>query len=185
MLEHMAEPVEQSSAWCRELYQAHGAELLLYGRALGLSVAESEDTLQDTFVALLALAEPPGQPKHYALRAFRNRCLNHRRSLFRRIAREIESRCWFEPQDPHTNREEAATECLSHLPTDQREVIVLKIWHQLTFDEIGSMLEISPNTAAGRYRYGMAKLRDRLSQTDYEPARTDGIGRAIEVLETA
>ena len=48
---------------------------------------------------------------------------------------------------------------LAALPQDQREVIVLKIWHKHTFEEIGGLLDISPNTAAGRYRYGLQKLR--------------------------
>ena len=42
---------------------------------------------------------------------------------------------------------------------EQREVIVLKIWHRCTFEEIGGLLEISPNTAAGRYRYGLQKIK--------------------------
>ena len=36
--------------------------------------------------------------------------------------------------------------CLAELPMEQREVIVLKIWHRYTFEEIGQLLEISPNT---------------------------------------
>lgn len=49
--------------------------------------------------------------------------------------------------------------CLATLPPDQREVIVLKIWHQHTFEEIGDLMDISPNTVAGRYRYGLQKLK--------------------------
>jgi DNA-directed RNA polymerase specialized sigma24 family protein len=45
---------------------------------------------------------------------------------------------------------------------EQREVIVLKIWHEHTFEEIGDLLGISPNTAAGRYRYGLQKLKSCL-----------------------
>ena len=41
-------------------------------------------------------------------------------------------------------------------------MIVLKIWNRYTFEEIGGLLEISPNTAASRYRYGLDKLRGRL-----------------------
>ena len=52
--------------------------------------------------------------------------------------------------------------CLAELPVDQREVIVLKVWHGCTFEEIGGLLEISPNTAAGRYRYGLQKMKLKL-----------------------
>jgi len=38
-------------------------------------------------------------------------------------------------------------------------VITLKIWGGLTFAEIAAALEIPANTAASRYRYGLAELR--------------------------
>ena len=66
---------------------------------------------------------------------------------------------------------------------EQREVIVLKIWHQYTFEEIGGLLEISPNTAAGRYRYGLQKLKTSLQGEDYERLESDGT--SITFLETA
>ena len=45
------------------------------------------------------------------------------------------------------------------LPHEQREVLVMKIWNELTFAEIGSALEISQNTAASRYRYALSALK--------------------------
>lgn len=71
---------------------------------------------------------------------------------------------------------------LATLPQPQREVIVLKIWHHYTFDEIGDLLEVSPNTAAGRYRYGLEKLRTILKGIDYE--RDEPLGDAFALLET-
>jgi len=41
-------------------------------------------------------------------------------------------------------------------------VVHLKLWEDLTFEQIGVVLEISPNTAASRYRYGLDKLRAAL-----------------------
>jgi RNA polymerase sigma-70 factor (ECF subfamily) len=43
---------------------------------------------------------------------------------------------------------------------DQREVIILRVWGQLTFEEVASIVGVSPNTAASRYRYGLAKLSE-------------------------
>ncbi len=56
-------------------------------------------------------------------------------------------------------------EAVAELPAEQAEVVVLKIWHGLTFAEIGQTLDISPNTAASRYRYGLEKLRTILGET--------------------
>ena len=152
-------------AWCGALYESKAAELILYGRALGLSHGEAEDVLQETFLTLMA-GPPSGkvlQPEYYCVRAYRNRALNHRRSLWRRLTRELESLRWFEKSPGETETEREAMDCLATLPVEQREAIVLKIWHRLTFDEIGGLLGISPNTAAGRYRYGLQKIKLQLA----------------------
>ncbi len=51
---------------------------------------------------------------------------------------------------------------VDRLPHDQREVLVMKIWNELTFAEIATALEISQNTAASRYRYALAALKKTL-----------------------
>ncbi len=112
---------------------------------------------RETFIALLNLREQPSRPEHYCVRTFRNRALNYRRSLWRRLAREWESLRWFERTPDETATEVQAMNSLAQLPRDQREAIVLKIWHNYTFEEIGALLEVSPNTVAGRYRYGLQK----------------------------
>ena len=169
--------------WCERLYEAKAAELILYGRALGLSHGEAEDVVQETFLALMQRGGRPEKPEHYCMRCFRNRALNYRRSLWRRLTRELESTRWFERPEGETSAERAAMRCLANLPADQREVIVLKIWHEYTFDEIGELLEISPNTAAGRYRYGIQKLSGFLRGNNYE--RFEQLGEPFALLDTA
>ena len=143
-------------------------QLILYGRALGLSHGEAEDVLQESFLGLLQMEEPPAKAQHYCVRSFRNRALNHRRTLWRRLTREWESLRWFEQDADETPAERAAMRCLAELPVDQREAIVLKVWHGCTFEEIGGLLDISPNTAAGRYRYGLQKIKSKLEGVAYE-----------------
>jgi len=159
---------QHNGKWCERLYEEKAAHLLLYARALGLSFSEAEDVVQETFVALLALDEIPDEPEHYAFRAIRNRALNYKRSLWRRLAREVESIRWFEKSEHESPAEREAIRCLARLPPEQREVIVLKIWSGHTFEQIADLLEISPNTIAGRYRYGLEKLRFCLKGKDYE-----------------
>ena len=175
--------IELQSSWCERLYEQHAAELLLYGRALGLSHCEAEDVLHDTFVSLMRLSAAPERPHHYCLRAFRNGALNYRRSFWRRIRRELESVRWFEASEGESAAEREAMRALAELPPEQREVIVLKIWNERTLEEIGELLNVSPNTAAGRYRYGMQKLRSRLNGADYE--RVEPSRDPIEALEIA
>ncbi len=60
----------------------------------------------------------------------------------------------------------AVHDALAQLPAEQAEVVVLKIWHEMTFAQIGEVLDISPNTAASRYRYGLEKLRQILGESN-------------------
>ena len=53
-------------------------------------------------------------------------------------------------------------------------MIILKVWHEYTFEEIGELLDISPNTAAGRYRYGLQKMKSCLEKENYERFESTG-----------
>ena len=64
-------------------------------------------------------------------------------------------------EDEETFRVELA-KALSELPEEQRVVVHLKLWEEMTFEAIAETLEIPMNTAASRYRYGIDKLRERL-----------------------
>jgi RNA polymerase sigma-70 factor (ECF subfamily) len=161
--------------WCETVYDAKAAELILYGRALGLGHGESEDVLQETFMVLMQMPVAPAKPEHYCVRAFRNRAMNYHRSLWRRLSREWESLRWFERSPTETPEELAAMKCLAELPLEQREVIVLKVWHGCTFEEISGLLEISASTAAGRYRYGLQKMKLKLEGEKYERDERDTI----------
>ncbi len=168
----MSETRSIQDAWCERLYDAKAAELILYGRALGLSHSEAEDVLQETVLALLALKAAPEQHEDYCLRALRNREMNFRRSMWRRMTRELESLRWFEKSRGESSAERRAMRCLADLPAEQREVIVLKIWHKHTFETIGRLLDLSPNTVAGRYRYGLQKMKACLEGDFYEHDET-------------
>lgn len=172
---------ESNGGWCQSLYEQKAAGLVLYGRALGLSHGEAEDVLQEVFVSLLRLERQPDDPEHYCVRSFRNRVLNYRRSLWRRLTRELESVRWFERGSGETQAERDAMRALAQLPPQQREVIVLKIWNDMTFEAIGRAFDMSPNTVAGRYRYGINKLKAALKGQVYE--RDESLGETVAILD--
>lgn len=170
--------LEETHAWAIALFEEKAESLVIYGRSLGLTHFEAEDVVQDTFRSLLQQSPPPLHPKAYLLAAYRNRALNYKRGLFRHITRELESKRWFEPHSNGTEDEEHAVMELTLLPQEQREVIVLKLWHQMTFKEIASHLDLSPNTVAARYRYGIQKIRTSFAQsTTPQPQSTYGFHR--------
>ena len=170
---------DEQLEWFEKFYKAKAAGLILYGRALGLGHGEAEDVVHETFLAVMRLPEFPREAENYFIRAYRNRALNYKRSLWRRVSRELESDRWFERSGEENAAAEEAAKALAELPLEQREVIVLKIWNGLTFEEIGGLMEISPNTAAGRYRYGLRKMKYRLKGKDHERGRNEVVGEPI------
>ena len=143
----------------KTLYEQHGRVLLAYAVSLLPDRAASEDVLHQVFVKLLqGNVFINGSPVRYLYRAIRNAAFNYRRSHSREV--ELEADCrWLESPPGMEAVGLALESALRELPDEQREVIVLRVWGQMTFEEAATALEISPNTAASRYRYGLAKLK--------------------------
>ena len=57
---------------------------------------------------------------------------------------------------------------LREIPVEQAEVVVLRIWEGMTFQQISQFLELSPNTVASRYQYGLQKLEQKLAKLGKE-----------------
>jgi RNA polymerase sigma factor (sigma-70 family) len=142
------------------LYVELGPALLAYARSIVPSRAEAEDALQQVFVKLMAPhAALPREPRPYLFRAIRNTCLNRRRSASRHTAppRDV----MFEAPDGRGDLALDLQAALGELPDEQREVVMLRIWGEMTIEEAAQVLEIPANTAGSRYRYALAKLRAR------------------------
>jgi RNA polymerase sigma-70 factor (ECF subfamily) len=145
--------------WLAALYEAHGRALLAYATALVNDRATGEDLLHQVFARLLSGGIGiTGPPLPYLCRAVRNAAFNRKRDRARETALEGHD-AWLEA--PSGLEEIALTieSAMRHLPDEQREVMALRVWGEMTFEEIARTLGISPNTVASRYRYGLAKLR--------------------------
>jgi RNA polymerase sigma factor (sigma-70 family) len=99
--------------------------------------------------------------KAYLFASVRNAALNDARLQQRSVALDEES-AWFEPPHRDYTAELNLRRALGTLPEDQRQVLVLHVWGEFTFLQIAEILEISSNTAASRYRYALAKLRESM-----------------------
>jgi len=99
-------------------------------------------------------------------RAIRRLAIDWARSIDRRKAREdkvaLDSPLsfTFDRTLEQDERKQALLRAVERLPAEQKEVLTLKIWAELTFDEIARTLDESLNTVASRYRYALQKLKD-------------------------
>src|SRR5262245_33125015 len=139
------------------LYEEHGRGLLAYACSFVTSFATAEDVVHQVFERLLrGDLSIRGAPASYLYRAVRNTALNKVRDLAGDVAWDDG---WLKsPKGMEQTALELQAE-LRELPEEQREVIVLHLWGQMSFEEVGDALAIPSNTAASRYRYGLSKLR--------------------------
>jgi RNA polymerase sigma-70 factor (ECF subfamily) len=99
--------------------------------------------------------------KAYLFTCVRNAALNEGKLRERNVQLDPDS-AWFSPPDRDYAGERHLRRALEALPNDQRQVMVLHIWGELTFSQISELLDLSSNTIASRYRYALAKLRDSM-----------------------
>ena len=52
-----------------------------------------------------------------------------------------------------------AKKLLTQLPDEQREIVMMRLYYDMSFKEISETLDISINTALGRMRYALINLR--------------------------
>lgn len=160
--------ITEQEQW-REWLKQNGRRLLLCARQWTSSLAEAEDILQDAFVRYWKNQRHlPGNPSALIITSVRRAAIDHGRSRTRRIHRETQAYeledkvTFFEPGEGEIHQD--LENAIRALPDDQREVVVMKIWGMLTFEEIAHQLGISQNTAASRYRYALATLRKTIKR---------------------
>jgi len=158
--------------WLEEIYREHAPALFRFLIRLTGNEAETRDLLQEIFVRLAKsprLLDGIAAPRSYLFRLAHRLVIDrYRRDETRqryddRAYREGESFASPEPfaDDVAWLRKTLATS-LDALPPEQKAVVILKVWEEMTFAEIAGVLDISAYTAASRYRYALDKLRDEL-----------------------
>ncbi len=154
------------------LFDLTSQRLVRYATAITRNQHDAEDAVQATLVLVaknlrkFCRAE---QPWPYLLRMVRNESLliarrKKRWTLSGNLADLFTRRLVDEVEMEETFR--AVWSALRSLPTAQAEVVVLKIWEEMTFAQIAEVLEISPDTVASRYRYAMQKLAHKLEPAE-------------------
>lgn len=144
------------------LYRRHGPALLLFAIAMRGERSSAQDAVQHVFTRLLerGLGDVV-DAKAYLYRCVRNAVLNDKKAQERTVALD-EDAPWFDVLNRDSVEELSLRRGLRALPSEQRQVVVLRIWCGLSYTEIARLLEISANTVASRYRYALGKLREAM-----------------------
>jgi RNA polymerase sigma-70 factor (ECF subfamily) len=110
---------------------------------------------------------PPDNIVGWLYRVVRNAAVSASRKNCRRARHEAASAAerqpWFNPATDDAIDAAAAAAALESLPIDEREVVVLRLWNGLTFEEIAGLIATSTSTAHRRYENGLKRLRQNWS----------------------
>ena len=160
----------ESSDWDKWILE-NQAKWLLYARQQTRSEEDAQDVLQEAVLSVwkdlqkqaLPLLPHPGT----VFATIRFRAINLARGRDRREQREqyymyLEHITYIDRSDRHNDDREVLLSALKTLSKEQTEVITLKIWGELTFQQIADICQCSINTIAARYRLGLIKLQKKL-----------------------
>jgi RNA polymerase sigma-70 factor (ECF subfamily) len=164
-----------------KLIQRHKNKVFAYISLYIRDQALAEDIFQDTFLKVIQSVKcgrysDNGKFLSWVMRISHNLIIDH----FRRIKQmntisndNYESDLFNSKQFAEENIEDNIVKrqihqdirkMISHLPDDQREVVILRHYAGLSFKEIADITQVSINTALGRMRYALINMRKLMEE---------------------
>ena len=155
------------------IYEKYKDDLVTLAAALLTDVAVAEDVVHDVFIGFISSAGKfrlTGSLKGYLSTCVANGARNLNKAGYKRRHVDIKE---IDPAASETNN--PATKAmfgeefgrlawaLEQLPYEQREVLVLRAYSNMKFTAIAAQQNVSIDTAQGRYRYAMDKMRSLLN----------------------
>jgi RNA polymerase sigma-70 factor (ECF subfamily) len=143
----------------------------------------AEDIFQDVFIKIIDTLRKgkynhEGKFLQWAMRISYNMCVDHFRKNKRRS--KVSSTDTFDIFDvlecKDDNMEKSIIkssihteirELIDKLPAEQREVVILRHYADMSFKEISQMTQVSINTALGRMRYALINMRKEIGEREF------------------
>lgn len=159
-------------ALCR-VYEKYRDDLLRLAASMLGDDATAEDIVQDVFVRFAGLARTfrlTGSLKGYLATCVANAARNSLKAAQRRAATSPNGAAGVQSEAPSPERWmigseefEQVSRAISRLPSEQREVVTLRLYGDMRFRDIAGWQKTSIKTVQSRYRYGLQKLRSALN----------------------
>jgi RNA polymerase sigma-70 factor (ECF subfamily) len=148
----------------RELVDAYGAALVLYARQW---CSSPDDALQEALIDLTQQASAPRDPMGWLFKAVRYKAINlaradQRRSRHWRQA-AVERDNWFDCDPTTTMQTEELESMLTELEPLAREIVIARIWGEMSFEQIAELVEYPVSTVHRRYHQTLKLLEQRLN----------------------
>lgn len=157
----------ESLRW-QEWLGTHGELFLLYARQQTRSEDDARDIFQDALFE--AWRKSPGRmpDKALVLATIRRRAIDLGRRTDCRASRERRAgdgmEHWFTIDFSRNDTHRQLNRAIAELPENLREVLVLRIWADLSFPDIARLTRVPVPTATSRYRYALERLRSTTAE---------------------
>ncbi len=149
-------------------YDSYSDRLMLYARNW-LSEDTARDAVQGAFVRLMGQSLTPRDPQAWLFRTVRNEAITRlrRRERYQRHGQKLATQrlCWFESHPEDLIDAHTAHEVLMTLPEAQREVVLLRIWGQLSLKQIARIVGSPLTTVHSRYKAALAAIKERMQSS--------------------
>ena len=160
-------PGRSATRWQRWLDE-HGERFFLYARQQTRSESDAKDVFQDALTEAWHKASGNVPDRALVIATIRRRAIDLGRSTDRRSRREEafadEVPAWFESDFSAGDTGEYLATAIRELPDPLREVLVLRIWEEMSFPAIARLTGVPTATATSRYRYALDRLRGCLTE---------------------
>lgn len=167
---------ESRAASYAELVHRHAPALLRLALMLTGDPADAEDLLQSSLLRAVRHGErivAMDAPLSYLRRVLVNEHISRGRSLLRRVRTVPAESLLHEPASAEASaaldHRDQAWRWLATLPRQQRAVLVLRFYEDLSDAEIAEVLGCSAGTVRSNASRGLASLRERLIDRTEEP----------------
>ncbi|MGE0566824.1 MAG: sigma-70 family RNA polymerase sigma factor [Bacteroidia bacterium] len=74
----------------------------------------------------------------------------------------------FETQEIDSKRKQVVRDLIYQLPSDQKEVVIMRMYYDMSFKEIADITNVSINTSLGRMRYALLNLKKMIEEKSLE-----------------
>ncbi len=171
------------------LIKKHKRRIFSYIYLITRNKELSEDVFQETFFKVIQTLKKgqyneEGKFLPWILRIAKNLIIDHYRKIKKMpgiayiINDEGEETSIFDVLPDHTTHNKDAAETkrfkdsirllVNELPKDQREVVMMRMYYDMSFKEIAEITDVSINTSLGRMRYALINLKKMLEEKNVE-----------------
>ncbi len=171
------------------LVKRHKRRIFSYIYLITRHKALTEDVFQETFFKVIQTLKKQqyseeGKFLPWVLRIAKNLIIDHFRkvkkmpSISSVINDEGEETSIFDiiPQEIHTAKDSDETRkfkgmirsIVGDLPQDQKEVVIMRTYYDMSFKEIAEVTNVSINTSLGRMRYALINLKKMMEEKNVE-----------------